>query len=134
MRDDAEKHTGPVWAGENDNRITWVGKIIRKMRIDEIPQMINVLKGDMSFVGPRPERPHFVKMLKHQIPYYEQRLSVKPGITGWAAVNFNYGATIEDAIEKLQYDLYYIKNISIFLDILTILKTIPIIFSQRGAR
>jgi len=134
MRDDAEKHSGPVWAGENDDRITRIGKIIRKLRIDEIPQMINVLKGNMSFVGPRPERPHFVEMLKEQIPYYEQRLSVKPGITGWAAVNYNYGATVEDAIEKLQYDLYYIKNISIFLDILTILKTIPIIFNQRGAR
>ena len=134
MREDAEKHTGPIWAGENDDRITRVGKIIRKLRIDEIPQMINVLKGDMSFVGPRPERPHFVKMLNRKIPYYEQRHSVKPGITGWAAVNYRYGATVEDAIEKLQYDLYYIKNISLFLDILTILKTITTVFSQKGAR
>jgi len=134
MGADAEKQTGPVWAGENDPRITRVGRFIRKVRIDEIPQMINVLKGDMSFVGPRPERPHFVGMLTAKIPYYDQRHSVKPGITGWAAVNYNYGATVEDAIEKLQYDLYYIKNISIFLDMVTILKTIAIVFGRRGAR
>ena len=134
MRADAEKQTGPVWAGENDPRITRVGRFIRKVRIDEIPQMINVLRGNMSFVGPRPERPHFVEMLTTKIPYYDQRHSVKPGITGWAAVNYNYGATVEDAIEKLQYDLYYIKNISLFLDVVTILKTIAIVFGRRGAR
>lgn len=134
MKIDAEKYTGPVWAEENDPRITRVGRIIRKLRIDEIPQMINVLKGDMSFVGPRPERPYFVDMLSQEIPYYEQRHSVKPGITGWAAVNYRYGASIEDAIEKLQYDLYYIKNVSLFLDVLIILKTIAIVFSREYAR
>ena len=134
MRADAEKQTGPVWAGKNDPRITRVGRFIRKVRIDEIPQMINVLRGDMSFVGPRPERPYFVEMLTAKIPYYDQRHSVKPGITGWAAVKYNYGATVEDAIEKLQYDLYYIKNASLFLDLIIILKTIAIIFGRRGAR
>ncbi|MGA1841260.1 MAG: TIGR03013 family XrtA/PEP-CTERM system glycosyltransferase [bacterium] len=134
MKTDAEKHTGPVWAEENDPRITPIGRIIRKLRIDEIPQMINVLKGDMSFVGPRPERPYFVDMLSQEIQYYDQRHSVKPGITGWAAVNYRYGASIEDAVEKLQYDLYYIKNISLFLDIITILKTIAIIFGRKYAR
>jgi sugar transferase (PEP-CTERM system associated) len=134
MKTDAEKYTGPVWAEENDPRITRIGRIIRKLRIDEIPQMINVLKGDMSFVGPRPERPYFVDMLSKEIQYYEQRHSVKPGITGWAAVNYRYGASVEDAIEKLQYDLYYIKNISLFLDIITILKTIAIIFGRNYAR
>ena len=134
MEADAEKHTGPVWAQENDPRTTRVGKIIRKLRIDEIPQMINVLKGDMSFVGPRPERPYFVNMLSEKILYYDQRHSVKPGITGWAAVNYRYGASIEDSIEKLQYDLYYIKNVSLFLDMLIILKTISIIFGRKYAR
>ncbi|MGA1841311.1 MAG: TIGR03013 family XrtA/PEP-CTERM system glycosyltransferase [bacterium] len=134
MKIDAEKYTGPVWAEENDPRITRVGKIIRRLHIDEIPQMINVLKGDMSFVGPRPERPYFVKKLAPQIPYYDQRHSVKPGITGWAAVNYKYGANLVDAVEKLQYDLYYIKNISLFLDIIIILRTIFIVLSRKGAR
>ena len=134
MKIDAEKYTGPVWAEENDPRITRVGRIIRKLHIDEIPQMVNVLKGDMSFVGPRPERPYFVKKLTPQIPYYDQRHSVKPGITGWAAVNYKYGANLCDAVEKLQYDLYYIKNISLFLDIIIIIKTIFIVLSRKGAR
>ena len=134
MSIDAEKHTGPVWAEENDERVTLIGKFIRKVRIDEIPQMINVLKGDMSFIGPRPERPYFVEMLSKKITYYDQRHSVKPGITGWAAVNYSYGATVEDALEKLQYDLYYIKNISLFLDLIIVLKTIAIVFGRRGAR
>jgi sugar transferase (PEP-CTERM system associated) len=134
MRADAEKDTGPVWAGENDNRVTRVGKFIRKMHLDEIPQMINVLMGDMSFIGPRPERPYFVEMLSKIIPYYNYRHSIKPGITGWAAVNYDYGASIEDAVEKLQYDLYYLKNLSLFLDVLILLKTIAIVFSRRGAR
>lgn len=130
----AEKDSGPVWAKKDDERVTRVGKIIRKLRIDEIPQMINVLKGDMSFVGPRPERPFFVKKLKQIIPYYNQRHSVKPGITGWAAVNYSYGASIKDAVEKLQYDIYYIKNISLFLDFIILLKTISTIISMKGAR
>lgn len=134
MRKDAEQDTGPVWAGKNDHRTTFIGKFIRKVRIDEIPQMVNVLKGDMSFVGPRPERPYFVEMLNKKIPYYNQRHSIKPGITGWAAVNYSYGATIEDAVEKLQYDLYYIKNYSLSLDVIIILKTIATVLGRKGSR
>lgn len=134
MRTDAEKYSGPVWAEKNDPRITRVGRFIRKMRIDEIPQMINVLKGNMSFIGPRPERPFFVKKLKEKITFYDQRHSIKPGITGWAAVNYCYGANLEDAIEKLQYDFYYIKNMTFFLDALIILKTLTTILGRKGAR
>ncbi|MEW5801696.1 MAG: TIGR03013 family XrtA/PEP-CTERM system glycosyltransferase [bacterium] len=134
MKADAEHGTGPVWARKNDHRITRVGKFIRKVRIDEIPQMVNVLRGDMSFVGPRPERPYFVEMLTAKIPYYNQRHSIKPGITGWAAVNYDYGATVEDAVEKLQYDLYYIKNCSLSLDVIVILKTIATVFGRKGSR
>ena len=123
MVEDAEKETGPVWAQETDPRTTRLGKVLRRTGFDEIPQMFNVLKGDMSFVGPRPERPHFVAELQEKIPYYSQRLVVKPGITGWAQVRYGYGATVEDAIEKLQFDLYYIKNMSFFLDMLIILST-----------
>jgi sugar transferase (PEP-CTERM system associated) len=124
MVQDAEKETGPVWAQETDPRTTRLGKILRRTGLDEIPQMFNVLIGDMSFVGPRPERPHFVAELQEKIPYYSQRLVVKPGITGWAQVRYGYGATVEDAIEKLQFDLYYIKNMSFFLDMLIILSTV----------
>jgi sugar transferase (PEP-CTERM system associated) len=128
---DAEKDTGPVWAQTTDPRVTKLGKIMRRTGMDELPQLFNVLKGDMSFVGPRPERPHFVAELQRQIPYYTQRLAVQPGITGWAQVCYGYGATLADAIEKLQYDLYYIKNMSIFLDLLTILSTIhKVIFAK----
>jgi lipopolysaccharide/colanic/teichoic acid biosynthesis glycosyltransferase len=123
MVQDAEKETGPVWAQDTDPRTTRLGKILRRTGLDEIPQMFNVLIGDMSFVGPRPERPHFVAELQEKIPYYSQRLVVKPGITGWAQVRYGYGATVEDAIEKLQFDLYYIKNMSFFLDMLIILST-----------
>lgn len=123
MVQDAEKETGPVWAQDTDPRTTRLGRILRRTGLDEIPQMFNVLKGDMSFVGPRPERPHFVAELQEKIPYYSQRLVVKPGITGWAQVRYGYGATLEDAIEKLQFDLYYIKNMSFFLDMLIILST-----------
>jgi len=123
MVKDAEKETGPVWAQETDPRTTRLGKILRRTGLDELPQMFNVLIGDMSFVGPRPERPHFVAELQEEIPYYAQRLVVKPGITGWAQVRYGYGATVEDAIEKLQFDLYYIKNMSFFLDMLIILST-----------
>lgn len=134
MRQDAEQTSGPVWAGEDDPRITRVGRILRKLRIDEIPQLWNVIKNDMSFVGPRPERPYFVDELKREIPFYTERLVVKPGITGWAQINYRYGASKEDALEKLQYDLYYIKNISIFLDILILMRTVKVVLLGFGAR
>jgi sugar transferase (PEP-CTERM system associated) len=134
MRDDAEAVTGPVYADENDHRITRVGRLLRTTRLDELPQLFNVLKGDMSFVGPRPERLFFVKQLEKEIAYFSQRLSVKPGITGWAQVNYHYGATSADAAEKLQFDLYYIKNMSLFLDLFIILKTLKIITLGTGAR
>jgi len=128
---DAEKETGPVWAQHADPRVTLLGTLLRRTGMDEIPQLLNVLKGDMSFVGPRPERPAFVADLQQQIPYYMQRLVVKPGITGWAQVRYGYGATLDDAVEKLQYDLYYIKNLSIFLDVLIILSTIhKVVFAK----
>ena len=128
---DAEKDTGPVWSQTTDPRVTKLGIILRRTGMDEIPQLFNVLKGDMSFVGPRPERPHFVAELQQKIPYYTQRLTVKPGITGWAQVRYGYGATLEDAVEKLQYDLYYIKNMSVFLDLLVILSTVhKVIFAK----
>ncbi|OQX13834.1 MAG: hypothetical protein BWK80_42430, partial [Desulfobacteraceae bacterium IS3] len=123
----AEKITGPVWAGENDRRITRIGNILRKTRIDELPQLWNVLKGEMSFVGPRPEREHFVKQLEKTIPYYRQRLTVKPGLTGWAQVSYGYGATEDDAKEKLNYDLFYIKNMSFLMDLMIVLKTVKIV-------
>ena len=125
---------GPQWAGEEDPRITRVGRFIRKWRLDEIPQMINVFGGDMAFVGPRPERPHFVEMLSREIPYYSQRHVVKPGITGWAQINYGYGASKADALEKLKYDLYYIKNLSLTLDLYILFQTIKIVLFGRGAR
>jgi sugar transferase (PEP-CTERM system associated) len=130
----AEDATGPVWAGEDDPRITRIGKIIRRLRIDELPQIWNVLKGDMSFVGPRPEREVFIKELVKYIPYYDARLTVKPGLTGWAQINFSYGASVEDAVEKLNYDLFYIKNMSFLMDMLIILRTVKIVMFGRGAR
>ena len=132
MKVDAEKNSGPVWAKKADDRITRVGRFLRATRIDEIPQMWNVLKGEMSFVGPRPERPFFVQELSLVIPYYAQRLTVKPGITGWAQINYPYGSSVEDAREKLQYDLYYIKNIGILFDITIILRTIRVVLSRKG--
>ena len=134
MVQDAEEATGPVWAGEDDPRITRIGKIIRRLRIDELPQIWNVLKGDMSFVGPRPEREVFIKELIKQIPYYDARLTVKPGVTGWAQINYSYGASVEDAVEKLNYDLFYIKNMSFLMDMLIILRTVKIVLFGRGAR
>ena len=133
MRTDAEKD-GPVWAQQNDARITRVGRFLRATRIDEIPQIFNVLKGDMSFVGPRPERPVFVEELTKEIPYYSERHQVKPGITGWAQINYPYGASVEDARQKLQYDLYYIKNYSIFLDFLILIQTLRVILWPEGVR
>lgn len=132
MRTDAEKETGPIWAKDNDDRITRVGHFIRKWRIDEIPQLWNVLKGEMSFVGPRPERDHFVKQLMEVIPYYGERLSVKPGLTGWAQVSYGYGSSIRDAIEKLNYDLFYIKNMSILMDMMIVARTIKTVLFGMG--
>ena len=134
MKNDAECGSGPVWASTNDPRTTRVGKVLRKLRIDEIPQMVNVLRGDMSFVGPRPERPFFVSRLKEKIPYYHLRFSVKPGITGWAQISYSYGDSEEDAIEKLQYDLYYLKNISPIFDLQIIFETLKTILLGRGAQ
>jgi sugar transferase (PEP-CTERM system associated) len=134
MRVDAEQESGPKWAEFNDPRITRVGQIIRRLRLDELPQFINVLRGDMNFIGPRPERPEFVEKLSQLIPYYSQRHLVRPGLTGWAQINYHYGASIEDAIEKLQYDLYYIKNRSFLLDAVIFFETIKIVFFGRGAR
>ena len=134
MDADAEEASGPVWADESDSRITRVGKIIRKLRFDEIPQLWNVFKGDMSFVGPRPERPFFVEKLKKIIPYYNERLSVKPGLTGWAQIKFAYSSTEEEALEKLKYDLYYIKNMSIIMDLIIIFHTVKIVLLGRGSR
>lgn len=133
MRQDAEKN-GAVWAMQNDSRITRVGGFIRKVRIDEIPQMWNVLLGQMSFVGPRPERPVFVEQLVRKIPYYSLRHAVKPGITGWAQVCYPYGASEEDALRKLEYDLYYIKHQSFFLDLLIIFRTVKTVLFQKGSR
>jgi sugar transferase (PEP-CTERM system associated) len=134
MRHDAERTSGPVWATEHDPRVTRVGRVLRKTRLDELPQLFNVLAGEMSFVGPRPERPEFVRLLQRQIPFYSGRLAVKPGITGWAQVRHQYAASVEDTLEKLQYDLYYIKNLSPFLDILILLNTIQVVLFARGAR
>lgn len=134
MRNDAEKGGVPKWAAQNDDRITRIGRILRKLRIDELPQIFNVFKGDMSFVGPRPERPYFVDKLAEDIPYYKCRHTVKPGITGWAQVRYAYGATIEDSLEKLQYDLYYLKNHSMFLDFMILFQTVQVVLWGKGAR
>lgn len=134
MRASAEDGTGAVWASRKDPRITHAGLVLRKTRLDELPQLFNVIKGDMSFVGPRPERPEFVKKLKKAIPYYSERHFVKPGLTGWAQVRFRYGASVEDAIEKLRYDLYYIKHMSLFLDFYIVLETIKVVLFDGGSR
>lgn len=133
MRRDAEKGGKPIWATANDSRVTKVGQIIRKLRIDELPQLFSVLKGDMSLVGPRPERPFFVDQLTREIPFYAVRHSVKPGVTGWAQVRYHYGATVEDSAEKLQYDLYYVKNHSLMLDIVVLFETIGVVLTGKGA-
>jgi exopolysaccharide biosynthesis polyprenyl glycosylphosphotransferase len=132
MRQDAERHTGPMWAQQNDNRITRLGAFLRKCRLDELPQLWNVLRGDMSFVGPRPERPYFVDLLKNKIPYYDVRHYVKPGVTGWAQVMYPYGASVEDSYQKLQYDLYYTKNTGFGLDLLVLLKTVKVVIGGEG--
>ena len=134
MRIDAEKANGAQWAVANDPRITRIGKALRKYRFDELPQFVNVIRGEMSFVGPRPERPEFVDELRKTIPYYDERHSVRPGLTGWAQVQYSYGASIEDAFNKLEYDLFYLKHLSLTFDMAIILHTIRIVFSGRGGR
>ncbi len=134
MRHDAELDGKPKWAISNDDRITRIGRFIRRTRIDELPQVINVLRGEMSFVGPRPERPFFVRQLVQEIPFYAARHSVKPGITGWAQVRYPYGASLQDASQKLQYDLYYVKNHTLFLDLLILVETVEVVLWGKGAR
>jgi exopolysaccharide biosynthesis polyprenyl glycosylphosphotransferase len=132
MRADAEAQTGAIWAKAGDPRVTSIGGFLRKSRLDELPQLWNVLVGDMSFVGPRPERPEFVEELTREIPFYRQRHCVRPGLTGWAQVKYAYGASREDALEKLQYELFYIKNMSLSLDMYIILKTVKTVVLRRG--
>ncbi|MBK7082371.1 MAG: TIGR03013 family PEP-CTERM/XrtA system glycosyltransferase [Betaproteobacteria bacterium] len=134
MRLDAEGDGKPRWATTNDDRVTRVGRFIRKLRIDELPQLFDVLNGNMSMVGPRPERPYFVDQLSRQIRFYAARHSVKPGITGWAQVRYQYGATVDDAVQKLQYDLYYVKNHTLFLDIVVLIETVGVVLSGEGSR
>jgi sugar transferase (PEP-CTERM system associated) len=134
MRNDAEGDGTARWAEDNDERTTRVGQFLRKSRIDELPQLLNVIRGEMSLVGPRPERPMFVDQLTRQLPYYTVRHCVKPGITGWAQVRYEYGASVDDAVEKLQYDLYYVKNHSLFLDVMILFSTIEVVLWGKGAR
>ncbi|HWT46733.1 MAG TPA: TIGR03013 family XrtA/PEP-CTERM system glycosyltransferase [Vicinamibacterales bacterium] len=133
MRKDAEQGGRPVWAKDGDERVTRVGRFIRTTRLDELPQLWNVLRGDMSFVGPRPERPFFVDELSRQIPFYQQRHAVKPGLTGWAQVKYRYGSSLEDAMEKLRYDLYYIKHLSVFFDLTIVFDTVKVVLFRKGA-
>jgi lipopolysaccharide/colanic/teichoic acid biosynthesis glycosyltransferase len=133
MIPNAEADGKPQWAKDDDERITWVGHILRRTRLDELPQVINVLQGDMSIVGPRPERPGFIEELQEKIPFYRTRLTVKPGLTGWAQIHYGYGNSVEDSLIKLQYDLYYVRHWSLWLDIYVILKTIGVVLSLRGS-
>jgi sugar transferase (PEP-CTERM system associated) len=133
MRSDAEQDGKPRWAARNDDRVTRIGRVIRKLRIDELPQLINVLLGDMSLVGPRPERAFFVDQLAREIPFYSVRHCVKPGITGWAQVRYQYGSSVDDAIQKLQYDLYYVKNHTLVLDVLVLFETVRVVLTGEGA-
>jgi sugar transferase (PEP-CTERM system associated) len=134
MHADAEEDRTPRWAERTDPRVTRIGRILRRSRIDELPQLLNVLKGEMSLVGPRPERPAFVSAFDRQIPFYAVRHSVRPGITGWAQINYEYAASLEDTKRKLEYDLFYVKNHSVFLDLAILLQTLRIILWQQGAR
>ena len=134
MNSGAEKDGKAVWASKSDGRVTWVGSFLRKYRLDELPQVINIIKGDMSFVGPRPERPEFVAQLAEHIPYYRERHILKPGLTGWAQLNYSYGSSIDDAYEKQLYDMYYVKNHSLFLDCLILLHTVEVILFGKGGR
>jgi lipopolysaccharide/colanic/teichoic acid biosynthesis glycosyltransferase len=131
MRPDAEKD-GAKWATKNDNRVTGIGNFIRKYRIDELPQLLNVIKGEMSFIGPRPERPQFVQQLIKEVPYYNQRHNVKPGLAGWAQLNYPYGASVNDSLEKLKFDLYYVKHQSLLLDILILIRTVEVVLFGKG--
>ena len=133
MRKDAEQGGTPIWAKDGDSRITRVGGFLRKTRLDELPQLWNVVRGDMSFVGPRPERPFFVEQLSKEIPFYQQRHAVKPGLTGWAQVKYRYGSSLEDAMEKLRYDLYYIKHLSVFFDLTIVFDTVKVVLFRKGA-
>jgi len=133
MRTDAEQDGQPRWAAAQDDRVTRVGRIMRKLRIDELPQLFSVLNGDMSLVGPRPERPYFVDKLTQELPYFAVRQSVKPGVTGWAQVRYHYGASVEDSAEKLQYDLYYVKNHTLFLDLVILFETVGVVLTAKGA-
>jgi lipopolysaccharide/colanic/teichoic acid biosynthesis glycosyltransferase len=133
MREDAEAR-GAVWAAKDDSRVTPIGRFLRKVRLDEIPQLWNVLRGDMAFVGPRPERPEFVQWLRQEIPFYDLRHLVRPGITGWAQVRYRYGASLEETRRKLEYDLYYVKHLSIGLDLLIMFETVKTIILGRGAQ
>jgi len=132
MVPDAERQTGPVWADRRDPRVTFIGRIIRKLRIDEIPQFFNVLKNDMSLIGPRPERPFFVDKLKREIPLYSRRLRMKPGITGWAQIKGGYDTTIENVKKKLEFDLFYIENVSLRMDLKILLNTIYVMLRGKG--
>jgi exopolysaccharide biosynthesis polyprenyl glycosylphosphotransferase len=134
MRQDAERDGTPAWASQGDKRVTRVGRVIRKLRIDELPQLINVLRGEMAMIGPRPERPFFVRQFCETIPFYDYRHAVKPGITGWAQVSFRYGASEEDTVRKLSYDLYYVRNRSLRLDLSILFKTIRVVLCGEGAR
>src|SRR5262249_1637985 len=134
MRKDAEQLSGPVWATQKDPRVTRMGALLRKTRLDEIPQVFAVFSGHMSFVGPRPERPFFVQQLKTQIPFYGMREAVKPGITGWAQIRYPYGSSVEDARAKLEYDLYYVERQSLFLDLASCFHPVKIVLFGRGAR
>jgi sugar transferase (PEP-CTERM system associated) len=134
MNEDAEKVNGAQWASENDPRVTRIGRFLRKYRLDELPQFVNVIRGEMSFVGPRPERPYFVEELRKTIPYYDERHSVRPGLTGWAQVQYAYGSTIDDAFNKLEYDLFYLQNMSITFDLAIIFQTIRIVTGGHGGR
>jgi lipopolysaccharide/colanic/teichoic acid biosynthesis glycosyltransferase len=125
---------GPAWAQRSDPRVTRVGSFMRRTRIDELPQLLNVLRGEMGFIGPRPERPHFVEQLAELIPYYRERSRVKPGLTGWAQVNYPYGASVEDARAKLSYDLFYVQNRGVLLDLSILIATVRVILFQEGAR
>ena len=131
MRPDAEKD-GAKWATTNDTTVTKVGQFIRKYRIDELPQLLNIFRGEMSFIGPRPERPQFVEQLIREIPYYNQRHNVKPGLAGWAQLNYPYGASVEDSMEKLKFDLYYVKHQSLMLDILILIRTVEVVLFGKG--
>jgi sugar transferase (PEP-CTERM system associated) len=134
MRADAEREGKAIWATQNDARVTRVGAFMRKTRIDELPQIINVLRGEMSFVGPRPERPEFVQQLSERIPYYRERHTLKPGITGWAQLCYPYGSSEQDAVEKLQYDLFYIKNHTLIFYLAILLQTVEVVLWRKGAR